>query len=882
MPDSLSTILQPYIIRFKRHFAEQEMNNKMNGKSGLEVREYLTAKMQDCFSEEKIDRLMRDDLIEIYTYSPALLGYAQGSRNKTREEICEFIDSIGADEFREKIKYLLYGGGDLVERYAGVISSTRSLNHAVVSEILSYFSPSEYACLNWSAEKAITFLGLDTTTAPKTGNRCGEYYLQFTTIARDILTEIRKDSDSILHSADYIVLDNFLYCVKWAYKWQMVNGKKTRFYLDNPAGKNIICAGSREIADQIGEKILTISDQDDVHREIYSLYKKMGETDPDILEIDSFLVDYIVNFMEIGDLIFATQGNDIILAVGVVKSDVKMDRILECPLYREVFWIYPEINQPIPPKIKDRLSDRHSPNDPLDWIREREALGIYGLLKNTPPAFQTLDHQYWILLPSSRTQETYAPLKHWDEWQEKGIIGIPWEMLAKKYGDTLFEFSDPDVFREKFREAVEGDPFEKPVNAYMPYDFLFTMQEGDTVVIPRGRQGILGQATVVSGPKIDLALDFSIYREVRWEVFEKEIPVPYDLRGIVVSKRLKKITKDDYEALFHQETETMDTPAFRKITRLLAAKNQVILYGPPGTGKTYTAQTYIAAHPAAAHAFVTFHPSFAYEDFIEGLRPRTDAEGRICYEIEDGIFKTLCKDAFNALMERAGIENRWEEGEDVPALSPREEAEALAVRDRVPIFLVIDEINRGDIPRIFGELITLLEKDKRLCTENALVVTLPYSKTRFGIPPNLFVIGTMNTADRSIALLDIALHRRFGFIEVMPDYAVLEETLTSDDPAVQEVFTIAVNALRDVNTRIIKNYDRNHQIGHSYLMKLAGCTTRDEAVESLQTTWECEVIPLLQEYFYDSPQKFRECVGSDTAMPDDGEEFVRALSENRA
>lgn len=660
----------------------------------------------------------------------------------------------------------------------------------------------------------------------------------------------------------------------------MADGKKTRLYLDKPAGKNLICAGSREIADLIGEKILTISDQDEIQHEIGDLYKRMGETDPDILEIYSFLVDYIINVMEFGDLIFATQGNDIVLAIGVVKSDVKMDRTLECPLYREVIWIYPEINRPIPQNIKDRFNDRHSPNDPLNWIGEREALGIYALLKNTPPVLQVQDQQYWILLPSSRTQETYAPLKHWDEWQEKGIIGIPWEMLAKKYGDTLFEFSDPDVFREKFREAIEGDPFEKPVNAYMPYDFLFTMQEGDTVVIPRGRQGILGQATVVSGPKIDLALDFPIYREVTWEVFEKDVPVPYELRGIVFSKRLKKIAKEDYEALFHQDAEIMDTPAFRKITRLLDAKNQVILYGPPGTGKTYTAQKYIAAHPGATGAFVTFHPSFAYEDFIEGLRPRTDAEGRICYEIEDGIFKTLCRDAFNALMERAGIESRWEKGQDVPALSPEEEEDALAACGRVPVFLVVDEINRGDIPRIFGELITLLEKDRRLCAGNALVATLPYSKTRFGIPPNLFVIGTMNTADRSIALLDIALRRRFGFIEVMPDYEVLEETLTSDDPVVQEVFDLAVAALREVNARITQNYDRDHQIGHSYLMKLKDCTTRDEAVEALQTTWECEVLPLLQEYFYDSPQKFRECVGSDTGMPDDGEEFVRALSAN--
>jgi MoxR-like ATPase/uncharacterized short protein YbdD (DUF466 family) len=871
MPADLHTILQPYIIRFKKNSVEQEKNNSIHGKNGLEVRKYLTAKMQDCFSEEKIDRLTRDDLIEIYTYSPALLAYALGNEGNLHKEVEGLIDRVGPENFREKIKYLLHGGGDLAERYAGVITSTQSVNHAVTSEVLSYYSPSKYACLNGTAEKALTFLGLDTTTAPRTGNRCGEYYLQFTAIAKEILDEIRKDPDPVLHNADYPTLDSFLNLVGWINAWQVAPGEGGRFWVDDPVWKEkkIASIGYHEVVDRSGEKITGLRDYQDILNE-------MKETHPDWpikkVQTHARFVHNFINGIDYGDIICANKGKEKILAIGRVVSEAKVDPSQEYPIYRDVDWFCPDVGVAIPEKTKGKCGRT------ITQLKHGEVLPILKAADMQKP----VQGQYWVLLPSSRTQETYAPLKHWDEWQEKGIIGIPWEMLAKKYGDTLFEFSDPDVFREKFREAVEGDPFEKPVNAYMPYDFLFTMQEGDTVVIPRGRQGILGQATVVSGPKIDLALDFPVYREVRWEVFEKEVPVPYDLRGIVVSKRLKKITKDDYEALFHQETDTMDTPAFRKITRLLAAKNQVVLYGPPGTGKTYTAQTYIAAHPGAAHAFVTFHPSFAYEDFIEGLRPRTDAEGRICYEIEDGIFKTLCRDAFNALMERAGIENRWEEGEDVPALSPREEAEALAARDRVPVFLVIDEINRGDIPRIFGELITLLENDKRLCTGNAPVVTLPYSKTRFGIPPNLFVIGTMNTADRSIALLDIALRRRFGFIEVMPDYAVLEETLTSGDPAMQEVFTIAVNALRDVNARIIKNYDRNHQIGHSYLMKLRDCTTRDEAVEALQTTWECEIIPLLQEYFYDSPQKFRECVGSDTAMPDDGEEFVRALSEKRA
>lgn len=147
----------------------------------------------------------------------------------------------------------------------------------------------------------------------------------------------------------------------------------------------------------------------------------------------------------------------------------------------------------------------------------------------------------------------------------------------------------------------------------------------------------------------------------------------------------------------------------------------------------------------------------------------------------------------------------------------------------------------------------------------------------------------MNTADRSIALLDIALRRRFGFIEMMPDYGVLEEHLGHDDPSVQEVHDLAIAVLRQVNARVAEQYDRDHQIGHSYLMKLGGSNSRGEAVETLQYIWYYEVLPLMQEYFYDAPQKLKDCVGSGfvilgekgrsftLAEERDGEEFIQMI-----
>ena len=288
-------------------------------------------------------------------------------------------------------------------------------------------------------------------------------------------------------------------------------------------------------------------------------------------------------------------------------------------------------------------------------------------------------------------------------------------------------------------------------------------------------------------------------------------------------------------------------------------------------------------------AFVTFHPSYAYEEFVEGLRPETDEENRITYKVKEGIFKRICRNAYNALLNHAGVEKEWKEGEDLPTLTEDELNKVKNSLTNAPKFyLIIDEINRGDISRIFGELVTLLEADKRLFAENELTVILPYSKEKFGIPPNLYIIGTMNTADRSIALIDVALRRRFGFVELMPNYEVLEEELLTDnlDSKVLELRKLAIDVLRAINSRIKEVYDRDHQIGHSYLIKLGEVKDYKMSVEKLKTIWYYEILPLLQEYFYDSPEKLRKVlngkfveVGENYFDFREEKDFVEALKE---
>lgn len=263
----------------------------------------------------------------------------------------------------------------------------------------------------------------------------------------------------------------------------------------------------------------------------------------------------------------------------------------------------------------------------------------------------------------------------------------------------------------------------------------------------------------------------------------------------------------------------------------MPSKNQ-ILYGAAGTGKTYhtvnealkiidpdylksssnrqdTKHRFDQLVKDSRIQFVTFHQSFSYEDFVEGISVKLqDKEAdQLGYEVKAGIFKQIC--------------------------------EVAQQNNSQPYVLIIDEINRGNISRIFGELITLLEDSKRAGEPEALSVTLPYSKEKFSVPSNLYIIGTMNSSDRSLTGLDIALRRRFSFIEMQPDPKVL---------AGIKVEGVEIEKLLEkMNQRIEVLLDRDHCIGHAYFMPLQ----QDASIGKLAEIFEQKIIPLLQEYFYD-------------------------------
>ena len=217
--------------------------------------------------------------------------------------------------------------------------------------------------------------------------------------------------------------------------------------------------------------------------------------------------------------------------------------------------------------------------------------------------------------------------------------------------------------------------------------------------------------------------------------------------------------------------------------------------------------------------FVTFHQSYGYEEFIRGIKPIVigkDDNRKVIYEVEDGIFKKFCDEAKKE-------ENKGKN-----------------------YVFIIDEINRGNVSKIFGELITLIEESKRIGAEEEMQVRLPYSDDSdelFGVPQNVYILGTMNTADRSLVQLDTALRRRFRFIEMMPKAGLLTQEVKDENGNVTRINL--EDLLTAINERICALIDREHQIGHSYFMKV-------ESLKDLRETFQYEIIPLLQEYFYEN------------------------------
>ncbi len=400
--------------------------------------------------------------------------------------------------------------------------------------------------------------------------------------------------------------------------------------------------------------------------------------------------------------------------------------------------------------------------------------------------------------------------------------------LNRETDEEIFELAEDVLNRDFEQSGLSIVVVSRILHCLKPFTFPI-ISAGDVPSI-FAFVGIDIEDVMSVSEYVDNCRKIKEYRDATFKVRNYKI---FELAGEYLDVE-KYIEADDDEEILPYSPEMDDEP---KVVRALNR----ILYGPPGTGKTYNTVKHAVAlvenkenvddEPYAdvkarfdeycEHGrikFTTFHQSFSYEDFVEGIRPvivdkygkessSAHAETNVIYRVYDGVFKTFCDRA---------MKNPF-----------------------VNYVAVIDEINRGNISKIFGELITLIEDTKR-----GTAVTLPFSQREFIVPENVFILGTMNTADRSIAMLDTALRRRFDFTEMMPVPELLKNCGEID----------LCEMLTAINQRIEYYYDREHTIGHAYFMNKNG-SIRD--IGTLRKIFNNRIIPLLQEYFFDDYEKIR-------------------------
>ena len=435
---------------------------------------------------------------------------------------------------------------------------------------------------------------------------------------------------------------------------------------------------------------------------------------------------------------------------------------------------------------------------------------------------------YWLYVPGQGAEK-------WEECYKNGYMLLRWGEIG-----NLGVFNSKDEMKQQMKQEY-GDSSSYKNSAHATWQFVHDIRVGDVVFVKKGNNGILGKGIVKSDYEynVDRADEYSNVRKVNWtnkgnwtinhqaphktltditpySDFVQEIKDLFEDDDMVDDEQ--ELTYPEYTAENFLDDVYMSEEDYSRLVGLLRNKKNIILQGAPGVGKTYAAKrlaySMMGVKDVERVMMVQFHQSYSYEDFIMGFRP--SATG---FELKKGAFYNFCKKA------EIDSDNEY--------------------------FFIIDEINRGNLSKIFGELFMLIENDKR---GNAL--QLLYSDEKFAVPKNVFIIGMMNTADRSLAMLDYALRRRFAFFDIKAGFETSGfrgYRMTLDN----EKFNKLISCVEKLNGAIAsdESLGEGFCIGHSYFCNLQPDTINDDW---LYDVVEYELIPLLKEYWFDEPMKVKD------------------------
>lgn len=751
------------------------------------------------------------NLLTGFNYFPygMIKGFAETEPLTVKEMFRNLFDE--SKELSERIENFVSVSDSLLGKYWDESKHHYQDLHSI-STYLTFMYPEKYSIYKFSiAKKASNFLDYEISIKDKNISKTMKMYMTYKNYIKlcDRVMDHIKDKDDLLNKAERlfgitatnynVFAQDVLYYIATKYM-----GTKYWILAPNPGNNNcwnefldrsIIRIGWEAVGD-----LTEFTDKQDFADE---LLKKVGGNTSKSNDAKA-LYDFTYE-MNIGDYVLIKNGKFNMYGYGKVKSDY----IYDGQNIRQVEWI-------------------KTGNFNMEGVAPEG-----GFATKTLTDITQYEDGEWAKRLIDRMEEKEIE-KMEDNNIDENLISYYWMNANPKY----WSFSNSSV-----GEIQEYTAYGENGNKRRVFANYESIKSGDIIVVYESspKKEIVGLAEVISKDE-DNNITFKKLEQFVNTIPYKTILEIEDLKNMefIVNPQgsLFKLTKEEYNIIYElirennpkvnqtkkNEPYTRDQfdekvflpmDIYDDIVSILNRKRNVILQGPPGVGKTYMAKkiafSMMGEIDETRIKVVQFHQSYSYEDFVEGYRPAEEGDG---FERKKGIFYEFCIKAEND-------------------------------QEKRPYFFIIDEINRGNLSKIFGELLVLLEKDKRANTK----VNLAYSDTPFTIPDNVYIIGMMNTADRSLAIMDYALRRRFSFVEIKPAFKYPKWIKYQEDIN-NELFDRIISAINEINDEIARdpNLTTDCMIGHSYFSDL-----KTIVPEELHSIVKYEVLPLLKEYYIDNP-----------------------------